>query len=130
MYRRISGAMAVMAGLMAGKRGLLMGVANARSIAWGIASALHREGAELAFTYQGDALKKRVEPLAAELGGLVVGHCDVTDPKTLDDAFAVIAEKWGSLDFLVHAIAFSDKDQLTGRYVDTTPENFAQSLQI
>ncbi|MGD9845017.1 MAG: enoyl-ACP reductase FabI [Variibacter sp.] len=122
--------MASTSDLMRGKRGLIMGVANNRSIAWGIARACRAHGAELAFTYQGDALKKRVEPLAAELGGLVVGHCDVTDPASLDAAFAVITEKWGSLDFLVHAIAFSDKDQLTGRYVDTTPENFAQSLQI
>jgi enoyl-[acyl-carrier protein] reductase I len=122
--------MASTSDLMRGKRGLIMGVANNRSIAWGIAKACHAHGADLAFTYQGDALKKRVEPLAAELDGLVVGHCDVTDPASLDAAFAVIAEKWGSLDFLVHAIAFSDKDQLTGRYVDTTPENFAQSLQI
>ncbi len=116
--------------LMRGKRGLILGVANNRSIAWGIARACHAHGAELAFTYQGDALKKRVEPLAAEVGGLIVGHCDVTDPATIDATFAAVAERWGGLDFLVHAIAFSDKDQLSGRYVDTTPENFAQSLQI
>jgi enoyl-[acyl-carrier protein] reductase I len=117
-------------GLMRGKRGLIMGVANNRSIAWGIAKACHAHGAEIAFTYQGDALKKRVEPLAAEIGGLVVGHCDVTDPLTLDATFAVIEEKWGTLDFLVHAIAFSDKNQLDGRYVDTTSDNFSQTMLI
>ena len=118
------------AGLMRGKRGLILGVANTRSIAWGIAKAAHAQGAQLAFTYQGDALKKRVEPLAAEVGGLVVGHCDVTDPATLDAAFAAVESAWGSIDFVLHAIAFSDKDQLTGRYVDTTAENFATTLQI
>jgi enoyl-[acyl-carrier protein] reductase I len=117
-------------GLMRGKRGLIMGVANNRSIAWGIAKACRAHGAEIAFTYQGDALKKRVEPLAAEIGGLVVGHCDVTDPLTLDATFAVIEEKWGTLDFLVHAIAFSDKNQLDGRYVDTTSDNFSQTMLI
>jgi enoyl-[acyl-carrier protein] reductase I len=122
--------MAEPSGLMRGKRGLIMGVANNRSLAWGIARACHLQGAHLAFTYQGDALKKRVEPLAAELGGLVVGHCDVNEPATIDAAFAVIAEKWGALDFVVHAIAFSDRDQLCGRYVDTTPDNFARTLQI
>src|SRR5919197_6643724 len=105
-------------GVMRGKRGLILGVANNRSIAWGIAKACRAHGAELAFTYQGDALKKRVEPLAQELGGVVVGHCDVTDPATVDAVFAAVAETWGTLDFLVHAIAFSDKDELTGRYVD------------
>src|SRR3954463_2341862 len=117
-------------GLLSGKRGLVMGVANNRSIAWGIAKSCHGAGAELAFTYQGDSLKKRVEPLAAEVGGLVVGHCDVTDPATLDAAFAAVQSAWGSIDFVLHAIAFSDKDQLTGRYVDTTAENFATTLQI
>src|SRR5712671_1650975 len=117
-------------GLMRGKRGLILGVANNRSIAWGIAKACRAHGAEIAFTYQGDALKKRVEPLAQELGGLVVGHCDVTDPATLDAAFAVIKEKWGTLDFLVHAIAFSDKNQLDGRYVDTTSDNFSHTMLI
>src|SRR6478735_1103510 len=109
--------------LLAGKRGLVMGVANNRSIAWGIAKAARAHGAELAFTYQGDALKKRVAPLAEEVGGLVVGHCDVTDEASLDAAFAAVKSAWGSLDFVLHAIAFSDKDQLTGRYVDTTPDN-------
>src|SRR3979409_1761654 len=111
--------MAEPSGLMRGKRGLIMGVANNRSIAWGIAKSCHAQGAELAFTYQGDALKKRVEPLAGEVGGLVVGHCDVTDAATIDAAFAAIAANWGALDFVVHAIAFSDRDQLIGRYVDT-----------
>src|SRR3954471_5615904 len=104
-------------GILAGKRGLIMGVANNRSIAWGIAKACHAQGADLAFTYQGDALKKRVEPLAEEVDGLIVGHCDVSDPATIDAAFAAVQSAWGSLDFIVHAIAFSDKDQLDGRYV-------------
>src|ERR1700710_1925458 len=117
-------------GLLSGKRGLVMGVANNRSIAWGIAKSAVAAGAELAFTYQGDALKKRVEPLAAELGGIVVGHCDVTDPATIDAVFEKVRESWGSLDFLVHAIAFSDKDELTGRYVDTSEGNFTKSLLI
>src|SRR5581483_3946760 len=117
-------------GLMRGKRGLIIGVANQRSLAWGIAKACHAHGAEIAFTYQGDSLKKRVEPLAQEVGGIVVGHCDVTDPASIDAAFAAVNEKWGALDFVLHAIAFSDKDQLVGRYVDTTPENFAKTMQI
>ena len=116
--------------IMQGKRGLVMGVANNRSIAWGIAKAAGEAGAQVALTYQGDALKKRVEPLAAELGGLVAGHCDVTDPASMDAVFAVIKEKWGGLDFLVHAIAFSDKDELTGRYLDTSEGNFARTMQI
>ena len=116
--------------LLRGKRGLILGVANGRSIAWGIAKACHGHGAELAFTYQGDALKKRVEPLAQEVGGIVVGHCDVLEPDTVDAAFAAVAAKWDALDFLVHAIAFSDKDQLSGRYVDTTSDNFAKTLQV
>jgi enoyl-[acyl-carrier protein] reductase I len=117
-------------GLMRGKRGLVMGVANNRSIAWGIAKSCRAQGAELAFTYQGDSLKKRVEPLAGEVGGLVVGHCDVTDPATIDAVFGEVATRWGSLDFVVHAIAFSDKDQLTGRYVDCTADNFSRTLLI
>jgi enoyl-[acyl-carrier protein] reductase I len=117
-------------GILAGKRGLIMGVANNRSIAWGIAKSARDHGAELALTYQGDALKKRVEPLAAELGGFVAGHCDVTDPATIDAVFAEVASRWGSLDFVVHAIAFADKDELTGRYVDTTEGNFTKSLLI
>jgi enoyl-[acyl-carrier protein] reductase I len=115
---------------MLGKRGLIMGVANNRSIAWGIARACRAQGAELAFTYQGDALKKRVEPLAEEVGALVLGHCDVADGATIDAAFAAIEAQWGSLDFLVHAIAFSDKNQLVGRYVDTTMENFSHTMLI
>jgi enoyl-[acyl-carrier protein] reductase I len=117
-------------GLMRGKRGLIMGVANNRSIAWGISKSCRAQGAELAFTYQGEALKKRVEPLAEEVGGRVVGHCDVTDPATIDAVFGEVASRWGGLDFLVHAIAFSDKDQLTGRYVDCTAENFSRTLLI
>src|ERR1700726_2268466 len=109
-------------GLMRGKRGLIMGVANNRSIAWGIAKACRAQGAEIALTWQGDALKKRVEPLAAELGGLLLGHCDVTDPSTIDAAFEVLKEKWGKIDFVVHAIAFSDKDQLDGRYLQTSAD--------
>jgi enoyl-[acyl-carrier protein] reductase I len=117
-------------GLMRGKRGLIMGLANNRSIAWGIARSARAQGAELAFTYQGDALRKRVEPLAAEVGGLVVGHCDVTEAATLDAAFETVRAKWGSLDFLVHAIAFSDKDELDGRYVDTTQGNFIKTMVV
>jgi|SRR5262245_21130691 len=122
--------MAEAVGLMRGKRGLIMGLANNRSIAWGIAKACHAAGAQLAFTYQGDALKKRVAPLAEEVGGLVVGQCDVTQDDTIDSVFATLGKSWGTLDFLVHAIAFSDKDQLDGRYIDTTPDNFAKTLQI
>jgi enoyl-[acyl-carrier protein] reductase I len=116
--------------ILSGKRGLIMGVANNRSIAWGIAKAAHAHGAELALTYQGDALKKRVEPLAAELGAFVAGHCDVTDGATIDAVFAAVERQWGKLDFLVHAIAFSDKDQLTGRYIETTEDNFTKLLLI
>ncbi len=116
--------------LMQGKRGLVMGVANNRSIAWGIARACRNAGADVAMTYQGDALKKRVEPLSEEIGAHVVGHCDVTDPATMDSVFAEVGRLWGGLDFLVHAIAFSDKDQLTGRYVDTTADNFAKTMLI
>jgi len=118
------------AGLMRGKRGLIMGVANSRSIAWGIAKACRAHGADLAFTYQGDSLKKRVEPLAEEVDGLVVGHCDVTEPATLDAVFAAIRQAWDALDFVLHAIAFSDKDQLDGRYVDTTQENFTSTMLV
>jgi enoyl-[acyl-carrier protein] reductase I len=117
-------------GVMAGKRGLVMGVANNRSIAWGIAKSCHEAGAKLAFTYQGDALRKRVEPLAAELDAIVVGHCDVTDGATIDAVFAEVEKAWGKIDFLVHAIAFSDKDELTGRYVETTEGNFTRTMLI
>lgn len=122
--------MAIGNGLMEGKRGLILGVANNRSIAWGIAKACAVQGAELALTYQGDALKKRVEPLAQELGADVAGHCDVTDPASLDAVFDAVKKKWGGLDFLVHAIAFSDKDELTGRYVETSRENFQRTMDI
>jgi enoyl-[acyl-carrier protein] reductase I len=117
-------------GILTGKRGLIMGVANNRSIAWGIARAAHQHGAALALTYQGDALKKRVEPLARELDAAVVGHCDVTEAATMDTVFAEVGRLWGGLDFLVHAIAFSDKDELTGRYVDTSEGNFTKSLLV
>ena len=120
----------ILDGLMKGKRGLIMGLANNRSIAWGIARACHAAGAEIALTFQGEALEKRVRPLAAEIGALVTGHCDVTDPATIDAAFAEIARHWGGLDFVVHAIAFADKDELTGRYVDTSEANFTKSLLI
>ena len=106
--------------LMKGKRGLVMGVANNRSIAWGIARACAAQGAEVAFTYQGDALKKRVEPLAAELGSKIVLPCDVTDSPSMDAVFTSLEKTWGRLDFLVHAIAFADKAELDGRYVDTS----------
>ena len=117
-------------GLMTGKRGLIMGLANSRSIAWGISKACAAQGAELAFTYQGDALKKRVEPLAAEVGSSIVLPCDVSDYASMDAVFAELKSKWGQLDFLVHAIAFSDKAELDGRYVDTSERNFVQSLLI
>ncbi|MTW17226.1 enoyl-ACP reductase FabI [Rhodoplanes serenus] len=118
------------AGLLRGKRGLIFGIANNRSIAWGIARAAHAHGAELGFTYQGDVLKKRVEPLAKELGARLIGHCDVTEPATIDAVFAEAAAVFGSIDFVVHAVAFSDKDQLDGRYVDTTEDNFAKTMLI
>ncbi|GJE77954.1 MULTISPECIES: enoyl-ACP reductase FabI [Methylorubrum] len=118
-------------GLLAGKRGLVLGVANNRSIAWGIARSAAQHGAELAFTYQGDALKKRVEPLAKELNAKVVGHCDVTDPASIDAVFAATAEVFpDGIDFVVHCIAFSDKDELTGRYIETSEGNFTKSLLI
>ena len=119
-----------MAELMKGKRGLVMGVANDRSIAWGIAKALADEGAELAFTYQGEAFGKRVEPLAESVGSDILIDCDVTDEASMDAAFATLADRWGKLDFVVHAIAFSDKAELTGRFVDTSRANFQNSLDI
>ncbi len=122
--------MAVGQGLMAGKRGLILGVANNRSIAWGIAKSCADQGAELSLTYQGDAFRKRVEPLAAELGAHIAGHCDVTDPESLDAVFDSVAKQWGKIDFLVHAIAFSDKDELTGRYIETTRDNFLRTMDI
>jgi enoyl-[acyl-carrier protein] reductase I len=122
--------MADVGALMRGKRGLVFGVANNRSIAWGIARACAGAGAAVGLTYQGDALKKRVEPLAAEIGAKVVGHCDVTQPETIDAVFAEADRALGALDFVVHAIAFSDKEELDGRYVDTTAENFTKTLLI
>jgi enoyl-[acyl-carrier protein] reductase I len=117
-------------GLMHGKRGLIMGLANHRSLAWGIAKACAGHGAKLAFTYQGEALKKRVEPLAQEVGGIVVGDCDVTNEASIDAAFAALQSAWGAIDFVVHAIAFSDKDQLDGRFVDTTADNFTKTMLV
>jgi enoyl-[acyl-carrier protein] reductase I len=117
-------------GLMAGKQGLVMGVANERSIAWGIARALHGEGARLAFTYQGEALSKRVRPLAESLDSDLVVDADVTSEASLDSVFAALGERWGRLDFLVHAIAFSDKNELTGKYIDTSRANFLRTLDI
>ena len=119
-----------MSGLLAGKRALVMGVANDRSIAWGIAQALAREGAELAFTYQGEAFGKRVEPLAAQVGSDLLVDVDVTDDASLDRAFEVLADRWGRVDIVVHAIAFSNKDELTGRFVNTSRANFQRSLDI
>ena len=117
-------------GLMKGKRGLVMGVANQHSIAWGIAQALHGAGAELAFTYQGDLFKKRVVPLVEPMKPAALIDCDVTDATSLDAAFAELGKVWDRIDFVVHCIAFSDKDQLKGRYVDTTAENFRMTLDI
>ena len=119
-----------MANLMTGKRGLVMGVANERSIAWGIASALAAEGAELAFSYQGEAFGKRVQPLAASVGSDLMVDVDVTDEASMDTCFATLADHWGKLDFVVHAIAFSDKNELTGRFVNTSKANFSHSLAI
>ena len=118
------------AGLLAGKKGLIMGLANEKSIAWGIAKACHDQGAELAFTYLGDAFKKRVVPLAERLGSKVVLPCDVSDEASMDACFDSLKDQWGELDFVVHAIGFSDKDQLKGRYIDTTLENFAMTMNI
>ena len=118
------------AGLMSGKRGLIMGVANDKSIAWGIARACHEQGAEMAFPYQGDALGKRVKPLAESIGADTVLPCDVTDDASIDAVFAELQAKWGKLDFLVHAIGFSDKNELRGRYIDTSASNFALTMNI
>ena len=119
-----------MTGLMEGRRGLIMGVANDKSIAWGIARALAGAGAELAFSYQGEALKKRVGPLAASVGSELVMPCDVSDPASLDALFAALEAEWGRLDFVVHAIGFSDKGELRGRYVDTSPANFRTTMDV
>ena len=122
--------MTVAAQLMAGKKGLIMGVANERSIAWGIAKACHDNGAEVAFTFQGDALEKRVRPLATSIGSDIILPCDVTNPASIDATFAEIEKRWGKLDFVVHAIAFSNKEELKGRYLDTSADNFALTMNV
>jgi len=119
-----------MAGLMEGKRGLIMGLANDRSLAWGIAKALHAQGAQMAFSYQGEALERRVRPLAAEVGSDFLIDCDVSEMAALDRAFATLAERWETIDFVVHAIGFSDKNELRGLFVDTSPENFALTMNV
>ena len=119
-----------MTDLMKGKKGLIMGVANEKSIAWGMATALHEQGAELAFTYQGEAFGKRVKPLAESVGSDILLDCDVTNEDNLDAVFSTLEDKWGELDFIVHAIAFSDKNELQGRYVDTSLDNFLMSMHI
>jgi enoyl-[acyl-carrier protein] reductase I len=115
---------------MAGKKGLVMGVANERSIAWGIAKACHDHGAEVAFTFQGEALERRVRPLANSVGAKIIVPCDVTNAASIDATFAEIEKQWGKLDFVVHAIAFSNKDELRGRYLDTSPENFQLTMNV
>ena len=127
---RIAGRTGARMGLMTGKRGLIMGLANDKSIAWGIAKALAAEGAELAFSYQGEALLKRVQPLAQSLGSRLMVPCDVGDEASLDALFETLEAEWGSLDFVVHAIGFSDKNELRGRYVETSPANFAMTMNI
>ncbi len=117
-------------GIMAGKKGLIMGVANERSIAWNISKTAHQHGAELAFTYQGDALLKRITPLAESIGSDIILPCDVTDEASVDKVFETLEDKWGKLDFVVHAIAYSDKDELKGKYVSTSAENFAQTMMV
>ena len=119
-----------MTGLMAGKKGLIMGLANDKSLAWGIAQKLHEHGAEMAFSYQGEALKKRVGPLAEQVGSDFLIECDVSDMANMDAAFAEIEKRWGKLDFLVHAIGFSDKSELRGKYVDTSLDNFLMTMNI
>ncbi|RQP07589.1 MAG: SDR family oxidoreductase, partial [Paracoccus sp. BP8] len=117
-------------GLMKGRRGLIMGLANDKSIAWGIAKALADQGAELAFSYQGEALKRRVEPLAAQVGSDFLAECDVSDEASIDALFETLRGRWDSMDFIVHAIGFSDKEQLRGRYADTTRDNFLMTMDI
>lgn len=129
-YERVILAMSEFPNLMKGKRGLIMGVANKRSIAWGIAEAAHKAGAELAFTYQGEAIQKRVMPLAESVGSEIILPCDVTDEDSIDAVFHTLEETWGKIDFLVHAIAFSDKEELDGRYVDTSFKNFQLTMNI
>jgi enoyl-[acyl-carrier protein] reductase I len=116
--------------LLAGKRGLIMGVANEKSLAWGIANAAHLHGAKLAFTYQGEVMQKRVEPLAKEVGSDIILNCDVTNEASIDATFAEIEKKWGGLDFIVHSIAFSDKNELKGKYLETTAPNFGMTMNI
>jgi enoyl-[acyl-carrier protein] reductase I len=116
--------------LMAGKKGLVMGVANERSIAWGIAKACHDQGAEVAFTFQGEALEKRVRPLAGSIGAKIIEPCDVTNPASIDAVFAKLEKEWGKLDFVVHAIAFSNKDELRGRYLETSSDNFNLTMNV
>src|SRR6056297_3189515 len=129
-YRQLAREREMSNQLMAGKRGLIMGLANDKSIAWGIARCCADAGAELAFTYMGDAFKKRVQPLADQLGVTQLFNCDVSDPASIDAAFAEIERCWGRLDFIVHAIGFSDKSELRGRYIDTSRENFAMTMDI
>ena len=117
-------------GIMSGKRGIVMGVANDRSIAWGIADAIAKQGAEIAFTYQGEALQKRVRPLAESVGSNIVIPCDVSSDEAIDETFRLLKEKWQKIDFLVHAIAYSDKEELKGKYIDTTRENFYKTMDI
>ena len=117
-------------GIMNGKRGIVMGVANDRSIAWGIAEAIAKQGAEIAFTYQGDALEKRVKPLAEKVGSSIIIPCDVSSDEAIDETFNLLKEKWDTIDFVVHAIAYSDKEELKGEYVDTTRENFYKTMDI
>ena len=119
-----------MTGILSGKKGLIMGVANDHSIAWGIAQALHEQGAELAFTYQGETLEKRVKPLAKAVGSDLIIPCDVLNKESMDAAFQTIKDTWGTIDFVVHAIAFADRNELKGRYVDTSAGNFANALMI
>jgi enoyl-[acyl-carrier protein] reductase I len=130
MSMSVAATSVVTGSLMAGKRGLIMGLANDKSIAWGIAQQLAAQGAEIAFSYQGEALKKRVEPLAASIGMNTFVECDVTDEPSMDTLFADLAAKWGKIDFLVHAIGFSDKNELRGRYVDTSRANFLMTMDI
>jgi len=122
--------MAKSSGLLRGRRGLVFGVANNRSLAWGIAKACRSQGAQVGLSYQGEGMRKRVEPLAKQIGARVFGHCDVTEPATIDAVFAAARKAWGSLDFVVHAIAFSDRDELTGRYVDTSADNFSRTMLV
>ena len=117
-------------GIMNGKRGIVMGVANDRSIAWGIAEAVAKQGAEIAFTYQGDALEKRVRPLAEKIGSNIIIPCDVSSDEAIEETFKLLKEKWDTIDFIVHAIAYSDKEELKGEYVDTTRENFYKTMDI